>query len=191
LSITFKAAGQSMKFCNHCGDSVTWGIPESEDRPRFFCNNCDTIHYQNPKLVVGTVLTQDDHQVLLCRRAIEPRKGFWTLPAGYLENGETMLQGALRETWEEAGAKVEDASLYHLFDVPHIAQVHVYYHARYLGEISAGVESLEVKWFNIENIPWPELAFPTVYQCLRRWVSAPDDLTLKEQALLPPRQHND
>ena len=156
-----------MKFCSNCGEKVAKRIPEGDDRPRYVCDSCDTVHYQNPKMVVG-VLAVQDHQVLMCKRAIEPRKGFWTLPAGFMENGETTMAGAIRETWEEAYAKVSVPSLYRMFELPYINQVYIFYRANLLDETySAGPESLDVQLFNEDEIPWKEIAFPIVTEILR------------------------
>lgn len=171
-----------MKHCSDCGEKTIRTIPKGEDRLRYVCSVCDTVHYQNPNVVVGSLLTQGT-RVLLCKRAIEPRYGYWTLPAGFLENGESMMQGARRETFEEAGASPNNLSLYHLFSVPHISQIHAFYHAEYKGDISAGIESLEVRWFEIDTLPWEDLAFPTVYHCLKRWHENPVDLNVKEETL--------
>jgi ADP-ribose pyrophosphatase YjhB (NUDIX family) len=156
----------SMKFCSQCGSAVTQRIPEGDNRLRFVCSQCETIHYQNPNIVAGCLPVWGD-QVLLCRRAIEPRRGYWTLPAGFMENGETLEQAACRETDEEACARVSELSLYTLFDLPHISQVHVFFRAQ-LADLafSAGEESLEVRLFAQNEIPWAELAFPTVGRTL-------------------------
>jgi ADP-ribose pyrophosphatase YjhB (NUDIX family) len=156
-----------MKFCSVCGHEVSLIIPPGDNRERHVCGNCGTVHYQNPRNVVGTVPVWDD-KVLLCRRAIEPRYGYWTLPAGFMEMDETTSEGAARETLEEAGARVEIQSLFSLLNVPHVHQVHLFYLARLLDiDIAAGEESLEVKLFEEREIPWDEIAFPTVGQTLR------------------------
>ncbi len=155
-----------MKFCSQCGGPVMQRIPEGDDRPRFVCTDCQTIHYQNPRIVAGCVPVWGE-QVLLCRRAIEPRRGYWTLPAGFMENGETMAQAAARETLEEACARVQQLSLYTLFDLPHISQVYVFFRAELADlDFAVGAESLEVKLFHERDIPWSELAFPTVGRTL-------------------------
>lgn len=155
-----------MKFCNQCGSPVTWQTPRGDNRPRFVCSSCLTIHYQNPLIVAGCVPVWGE-SVLLCRRAIEPRLGFWTLPAGFMENGETMEQAAARETLEEAGAHVQQLNLYLLFDLPHIHQVHVFFRGQLPdAQYAIGTESLEVRLFNQEDIPWGELAFPTTRHTL-------------------------
>jgi ADP-ribose pyrophosphatase YjhB (NUDIX family) len=155
-----------MKFCSQCGNPVIQRIPEGDSRLRFVCEQCQTIHYQNPNIVAGCLPVWGS-QVLLCRRAIEPRLGFWTLPAGFMENGETIEQAARRETVEEACATVENLKLYMLVDVPHISQVHVFFRADLANlEFASGVESLEVRLFEEADIPWSELAFTTVRRAL-------------------------
>lgn len=156
-----------MEYCSACGSKVSKRIPEGDDRPRYVCDGCDTIHYQNPRLIVGVIPVQGE-QILLCRRAIEPRKGFWTIPAGFMENGETSLEGACRETWEEACARVVDPQLYRLFDLPHINQVYMFYRADLTDEgFAPGVESLETQLFFEQEIPWEEIAFPVVTDALK------------------------
>lgn len=157
-----------MNYCSNCGHHpVARLIPPDDTRERFVCQQCDTIHYENPRNVGGTVPVWGE-QVLLCRRAIEPRLGFWTLPAGFMEIGETTAECAVRETLEEAGARVEIEGLFSLLDVPHAHQVHFFYRARLLdADIVAGVESLEVRLFQEADIPWDDIAFPTVTQTLR------------------------
>lgn len=155
-----------MKFCSNCGSAVDLRIPEGDSRPRHVCDHCNTIHYQNPKIVAGTIPVWKD-QVLLCRRAIEPRLGYWTLPAGFMENAETTGEAAMRETWEEAEARVSLDGLYSLIDIPHIDQVHMFFRATLIdGRFGVGSESLETRLFREEEIPWDELAFPTVRQTL-------------------------
>ncbi|MDJ0878521.1 MAG: NUDIX hydrolase [Halieaceae bacterium] len=159
-----------MNFCSHCGsDQVRHRIPEGDDRPRYVCDNCGAIHYSNPRVIVGCV-PEYEGKILLCRRAIEPRSGLWTLPAGFMENGETTLQGATRETWEEARAEVYEQQLYRIFDVPHINQVYMFYRARIVdGAFGVGPESEEVDLFAEDSIPWDEIAFPSVYHTLREF----------------------
>lgn len=155
-----------MNFCSHCGNPVILRVPDGDSRPRYVCEHCHTIHYQNPNIVAGCLVTVGD-KVLLCRRAIEPRLGFWTLPAGFMENGETVEQAARRETVEEACAALETLHLYSLIDVPHINQVHVFYRGELSGsQFGAGIESLEVALFDEADIPWSELAFMTVRRTL-------------------------
>ncbi len=156
-----------MNFCSQCGGALEWQVPEQDNRHRYVCTVCRYIHYQNPRIVVGSVPVVGD-RLLLCRRAIVPRIGFWTLPAGYLENGETMVEAALRETWEEACARLVDVQLYRLYDIPRINQVYAFYRARLTSEDCApGAESQEVRLFSEADIPWSELAFPVVDATLR------------------------
>jgi len=156
-----------MNYCSHCGAPVSHKIPDGDNRQRYVCNACGAIHYQNPRMVVGC-LPEWDNQVLLCRRAIEPRHGLWTLPAGFMENGESTVEGAARETLEEAGARVEILDLYSLFSLPDIDQVYLLFRARLLDlDFAPGEESLEVRLFREHEIPWDELAFRTVESTLR------------------------
>ncbi len=158
-----------MKFCSECGTVVARSIPEGDNRLRDVCPTCQTVFYENPKMVVGCLPEWED-KVLLCRRAIEPQYGKWTLPAGFMENGETTLQGAIRETQEEAGAEVEIVQLFSLCNLPHISQVYLMFRARLLRpEYSAGEESLEVRLFAEDEIPWGEIAFLTVEYSLRQY----------------------
>ena len=158
-----------MKFCSACGASVDYKVPEDDSRERAVCSNCGAIHYQNPKVVTGTLPIWGD-QVLLCKRAIEPRRGYWTLPAGYMENGETAETGGARETMEEANASVENPSLYTVFSLPHISQVYMFFKADLVGPTySSGSESLEVALFSEHEIPWDELAFPVVNKTLEHY----------------------
>ncbi|HKK05855.1 MAG TPA: NUDIX hydrolase [Gammaproteobacteria bacterium] len=158
-----------MNFCSHCGHSVTLRIPEGDNLPRYVCDACNAVHYQNPKMVVGAIPVWED-KVLLCRRAIEPRYGLWTLPAGFMENGETTGEGAAREAKEEANANIEILSLYSMFDLPHINQVYIMYRARLLDlHYRAGDESLEVALFAESDIPWERLAFRTIHETLRHF----------------------
>ncbi|MGP9499691.1 NUDIX hydrolase [Halomonas sp. AOP43-D1-4] len=157
-----------MNFCSQCGDSVRFAVPEGDDRPRYLCDACGTIHYQNPRIVAGT-LPVSGSKVLLCKRAISPRKGYWTLPAGYMENAETTQQAAARETREEAHAEVLLGDLYTLIDLPHINQVYMIFRAELVGGFSAGVESLEVALFDEHEIPWDEIAFPTIERTLHHF----------------------
>jgi ADP-ribose pyrophosphatase YjhB (NUDIX family) len=161
---------RTIKFCRECGTAVQQRLPDDGDtRVRAVCPACGTIHYVNPLLVVGT-LPWLGEQVLLCKRAIEPRRGKWTLPAGFMEMDETMAQGAARETAEEAGAEVEMGSLFGAMSIPRVGQIHVLYLARLLhGHFSPGTESLEVRLFTESELPWDELAFATVRETLRRY----------------------
>lgn len=156
-----------MKFCSLCGSNVELLIPEGDNLPRHVCGQCGEIHYLNPKVVVGCV-PRWENRVLLCRRAIEPRYGLWTLPAGFLENSETTMQGAVRETLEEAAAQVRIKQLYTLFNLPHINQVYVMYLADLVApQFGPGVESLEVALYEERDVPWDRIAFPVVEQTLK------------------------
>ena len=156
-----------MKFCSSCGAPVALRIPQGDDRERFVCDGCQTVHYQNPKIVAGCIPEWQGH-ILLCRRAIEPRYGLWTLPAGFMENGETTEQAALRETWEEARARVEILAPYSLFNLPHVNQLYVIFRAVLPEPVfEPGPESEDVRLFAEQDIPWHELAFGTVRQTLK------------------------
>lgn len=158
-----------MKFCSDCGASVSLRVPPGDTLPRHVCTSCGSIHYQNPKIVVGAIPEWED-RVLLCRRAIEPRLGFWTLPAGFMENAESTAEGAARETLEEACARVEVGEMFTLIDVPHISQVHIVYRARLLDlDFAPGEESLDVALFEEKDIPWDDIAFRTIAMTLRHF----------------------
>jgi ADP-ribose pyrophosphatase YjhB (NUDIX family) len=144
-------------------------IPEGDNRPRLVCTDCGFIHYENPKVVVGSVCVRDD-RILLCRRAIDPRRGYWTLPAGFLELGETTTAGAIREAEEEACAQIEITALLAVYSIPRISQVQLMYLATLSNDrIAAGPESLEVGLFEWEDIPWNHLAFPSVRWALHQY----------------------
>lgn len=156
-----------MKFCSQCGASVELGIPDGDNRPRHICTTCGTIHYLNPRIIAGCLPVHGD-RVLLCRRAIEPRLGYWTLPAGFMENGESTEDAARRETLEEACARVEIQSLYTLTSIIHVNQVQLIYLADLPeADYAPSEESLEVRLFSEEEIPWGELAFETIRQVLQ------------------------
>ncbi|KRT55728.1 ADP-ribose pyrophosphatase YjhB, NUDIX family [endosymbiont of Ridgeia piscesae] len=183
--------GKRMKFCSQCGTEVERLIPEGDNRQRHVCPECRTIHYQNPKMVVGCIPLWEE-QVLLCRRAIEPRYGLWTLPAGFMENGETAQQGAARETWEEAQARVEMGELYTLFNLPHIDQVYLLFLSRLQSlDFGPGSESLEVALFDESEIPWDELAFPVVKETLKLFFAdrSTDSLRLRSGSILRVSEH--
>jgi len=158
-----------MKFCAECGHAVEHRIPPGDQLPRYVCPACGTIHYQNPKIVAGCV-PEHEGRILLCRRAIEPRYGFWTIPAGFMENGETTQQAAQRESLEEACAQVEVGSLLAVVHVLHADQVHVMFRARLpVPQFAAGAESLEVMLCEEAAIPWDDIAFRSVDFALRRY----------------------
>ena len=158
-----------MNYCSSCGSAVARRVPNGDNRERFVCDACGTIHYQNPKIVTGCLPVHGD-QVLLCRRAIQPRQGLWTLPAGFLENGETSTEGAARETKEEACANVAIEGLYTVFNLPHISQVYMFFRASLLDlDFAPGFESMDVRLFREDEIPWNELAFPVVRDTLEHY----------------------
>ncbi len=159
-----------IKHCRACGTAVQYRVPDDGDtKERAICPACVTIHDENPLNVVGTVPHWGD-KVLLCKRNIEPRWGKWTLPAGFMELGETTADGAARETVEEAGAQFEIEDLFTVMSVPRVGQVHLYYRARLLSEVFApGPETIEARLFREDEIPWDEIAFQTVKQTLQRY----------------------
>jgi len=171
-----------MKFCSECAHPVALAIPEGDNRPRYVCRHCDAIHYQNPKLVIGSIPVWEgdgEVKVLLCKRAIEPRYGYWTLPAGFMENEETTAEAAVRETEEEAGADVEIGELFTLLNVAHVHQVHLFYLARLRNlDFAPGIESLDVRLFAEREIPWDDLAFPTIRKTLELFFA--DRVKMKE-----------
>ncbi len=168
-NVTYWQEVTVMNYCSHCGTKVILRVPTGDNRERYTCDQCDTIHYQNPCIITGTLPIYKD-QVLLCKRAIAPRYGLWTLPAGFMENGESTEDGAIRETQEEAQARVRVDDLYTLFDLPHINQVYFFYRAQLIDlSFCAGEESLEVALFDEADIPWSELAFPVVTRTLEHF----------------------
>ncbi|WP_299759793.1 NUDIX hydrolase [Ramlibacter sp.] len=161
---------RSIKHCRNCGTAVIYRVPDDGDtKERAVCPGCDTIHYENPLNVVGTVPWFGD-KVLLCKRNIEPRWGKWTLPAGFMELGEGTAQGAARETHEEAGAQIEMEALFTVLSVPRVGQVHLFYRARLLSDVfEPGFETIEARLFSQAEIPWEEIAFRTVKETLQRF----------------------
>jgi ADP-ribose pyrophosphatase YjhB (NUDIX family) len=158
-----------MKFCANCGARVARRVPPGDSLPRFVCDQCGEIHYQNPKVVTGTI-PEHEGRILLCRRAIEPRYGYWTLPAGFMENDESTSQAAARETMEEAGADIELGEPFTLISVPRVNQVHLYYRARLRNlEFKPGEETLEIAMLDEAAIPWKDIAFRTVGLTLKHW----------------------
>jgi len=158
-----------MKFCSNCAAPVVQRVPPGDTLPRWVCDQCGEIHYQNPRLVVGSI-PEYQGKLLLCRRAIEPRYGYWTLPAGFMENAETTAQAALRETLEESGARIELGAPFSMISVPHVNQVHLFYLARVLElDFKPGEESLEVALWEEADIPWKQIAFRTVGLTLKHW----------------------
>ena len=159
-----------IKHCRNCGTAVVYRVPDDGDtRERAVCPACDTIHYENPTNVVGTIPVMGE-RVLLCKRNIEPRWGKWTLPAGFMELGETTAEGATRETHEEAGAQIELEGLFTVLSVPRVGQVHLFYRARLLSDVfDPGHETIEARLFDEDQIPWDEIAFRTVQETLQRF----------------------
>ena len=162
-------------FCRRCGERVIIRVPDGDNRDRHCCDACGYIHYENPKNVVGCLLHWQG-KVLLCKRAIEPRHGFWTLPAGFMENRESTREGAAREAREEANAECDELRLFAIYNLPRISQVYM----MYVGELrnglaSAGEETSAVGLFDESEIPWGELAFPIVHESLERWFATGGD----------------
>ena len=159
-----------MKFCPYCGSEGVWDVPAGDERPRLICTRCDTIHYQNPQVIAGC-LVEFEGRILLCRRAIEPCPGLWTLPAGYLETDETIEQAAVRETLEETGVSVRVSNLYSLFSVLERDHVYVIFRATTTADrIVCGEESEEVAFVSPAELPWGELAHPVIEHILERYI---------------------
>ncbi len=163
-------APRQKKFCSQCGTLNVRKLLEGDNRERDLCEACGAVHYQNPRLVVGTLPILGD-KILLCLRAIEPRANTWTLPAGFMELSEAMDEGAARETQEEAGVRIELGQLYTVINIPHVDQVHVYFLAKALGpELDPGPETLEARWYSLADIPWDNLAFKSVSTTLKHYL---------------------
>ncbi len=164
-----------MNYCSNCGsDKIQFEVPTGDNRFRFVCSTCTLIHYSNPRLIVG-ILAIHESQILLCKRAIEPQLGLWNLPAGFLENGETAEAGAVRETVEEANAKVELLKLHCVFSIPDANQIYLHFLANLpRAEFNETAESLEVRLFKAAEIPWNELAFSSTEFALRKYIDSPD-----------------
>lgn len=168
-----------MPYCLQCGQPAIYTVPDGDSRERLMCTACDYIHYENPKMICGVLAVHQD-KILLCRRAIEPRYGLWTLPAGFMENGETMAEGAKRETVEEADGVVVDLKLYALFDLPNLGQIHAMYLANlHDGKFGVGHESLECRLFYPDEIDMQALAFETVKQTIEHYLK--DKTALEKQ----------
>lgn len=157
-----------MKYCSECGQSVSRKTPDGDTHERWVCDTCGLIHYQNPLPVVGCI-PERDGKILLCKRAIEPRHGYWTVPAGFMELGESSVQGARRETLEEACAEVEIGHLFAVVDVIDAGQIHLFYTARLVSDFSPGEESLEVQMFSEDEIPWDDIAFQSGHYALKKY----------------------
>ena len=160
-----------MRFCPDCGAPTRRAVPDGDNVERDICTACVKIHYENPKVVVGAVCTWDD-KVLLCKRAIEPRPGYWTIPAGFMEMGESTEEGAIRETMEEATARIEITDLLAIYNIPRLSQVQIFYRARMLSpDFAAGQETLDLDLYDWNKIPWDDLAFPTVHWILEKAIA--------------------
>ena len=180
-----------MKYCSECSHPVVYTIPEGEDRERFFCRRCDTIHYQNPKMVVGAI-AERANKIILCRRAIEPRQGYWTIPAGYMENGETVQECAKRESMEEALVELDELTPYALLNISFINQVYLIFRGRLVNDdFRPGPESIEVQLVDLANIPWDDLAFRVIHQVLSvyREDMAGKRYPFRIMDVPPPEQH--
>ena len=160
-----------MNFCSNCGSKVSLSIIPGDTHKRFYCSTCETIHYQNPKIVVGCIARQGT-KILLCKRAIEPRIGKWGIPAGYMENGETVEAGAVRETFEESNGVVADLSLHCIYSLPHVNQVYIYFKATLVSwDFEPNSETSEAQLFEPNEIPWDELAFTSNRFALEKYLS--------------------
>lgn len=176
-----------MKFCSECASPVVLTLPEDDNRLRHVCQNCNTIHYQNPRLITGTLPVYQG-RIMLCRRGIEPRLGLWTLPAGFMENGETLEQGALRETFEETRSEPTIKQLLSIVSLPHFNQVHCFYLAEMTTpDYQLTPESTEISLFSRHEIPWDELAFRTVKATLEHYLehASHDVLPILDSTILP------
>ncbi|MEO0895023.1 MAG: NUDIX hydrolase [Bacteroidota bacterium] len=162
-----------MNYCSNCGSKdLAFVIPEGDNRPRYVCGNCQTIHYSNPNMVVGCLPVYED-KILLCKRAIEPRRGYWNLPAGYLENKETVEEGAKREVMEEAGIDVEIVRLHCIYSIPRISQVYCFFLANMKSpEWEIGEETLEAGLYTAEEIPYDEIAFPSSIYAIKKYLKS-------------------
>ena len=165
---TIMDAVETMNYCPTCGGSISRKIPKDDNRERAICDNCGQVHYQNPLIVVGCVVERD-RKVLLCKRAIEPRHGYWTVPAGFMELGETLANAAARETLEEACATVEMGHLFASVDIVDAGQVHLFFTGKLIGDYGVGEESLDTQLFSEEEIPWDDLAFKSGRFALKKF----------------------
>lgn len=177
-----------MNYCSECGAPVTLRVPSGDTLPRYCCDACGKVHYRNPLIVAGCIVEADDGRLLLCRRAIEPRAGYWTMPAGFMENDESLVAAAARETREEACAEVEMLGLSSVISVPGANQVHIMFRARLIGGFAAGAETTEAALYEERDIPWDDLAFRTVRAALEHFVAdrAAGEFAVHELTI-PPR----
>jgi len=175
-----------IKFCNQCGHEIQYGIPEGDDKPRAVCQHCQYIQYENPKIVNACII-EHKGQILLGKRTIEPRKGFWNVPAGFMENGESTRSGAIREVREEVMAQLKNVTLFGVYNIIQRNQVHVYFRAELDGDqFAAGAETSEAKLFAPEDIPWDHMAFPVGITALKRYVKEMDSgqFSIKEEDII-------
>lgn len=169
IRISISRVLQAMKFCIYCGSENHHTIPRGDNRKRAMCTGCGHIHYENPKIICGSLPVFED-RVLLCKRAIQPRLGLWTLPAGFMENDETLQEGAQRESWEEARARLQNLQLYTIFNLPSLNQVYMLFKSDLVaGQHEPGEESLETRLYQEHEIPWAHLAFPTIKKTLEHY----------------------
>ena len=167
-----------MKYCSNCAAPVEFKVPEHDDRERYCCPSCNHIHYVNPKVIVGCIPIWED-KILMCKRGIEPRKGYWTLPGGFMEMDETTEQGALRETWEETRARAEIVKLHGVYNIPQISQIYFFYLANLLApDYETTFESIEIRLCEKKDIPWDQLAFKVVDLALKQYVDDKDNIQL-------------
>tara|TARA_Y100000389_G_C17468634_1_gene528130 strand:+ start:636 stop:1172 length:537 start_codon:yes stop_codon:yes gene_type:complete len=157
-----------MKYCSICGSKVSYKIPKTDNRERAICDACGEVHYKNPLIVVGCIV-ESEGKILLCKRSIEPRYGFWTIPAGFMELGETLAEGAARETLEEACANIEITRQFASIDIPHVGQVHIFFCGKLKGSYGVGEESLDTQLFSEDEIPWDDIAFQSTYFALKKY----------------------
>lgn len=178
-----------MNYCSNCGQNVTVIIPDGDHRERFVCPSCNTIFYENPRIITGTLPIYQG-KILICKRGIEPRANYWTVPGGFMENGESMSDGAARETLEEACSRVEVGQLLSAISLPSVNQVHCFFLAEMKDDhFEITPESIEIKLIDIEDIPWDEIAFRTVEYTLRHYIEHRTSKTipLLETSILPKR----
>lgn len=178
-----------MNYCSDCGQTISLLVPKGDDRERHCCGNCGSIHYFNPRIIVGCLPIWED-KILLCKRGIEPRLGYWTLPAGFMELGETTEQGAIRETWEESRAEVDIERLHGIYNIPHIDQVYFIYLAKMRSpHFEVTPESSKIELLGIEDIPWDNLAFRVMNEALQHYIEdKPAAFTDVHHAVIGPRK---
>ncbi len=177
-----------MQYCSECGKTVIQAIPKGDNRLRYVCPHCHTIHYQNPKVITGCIPVWED-KILLCQRAISPQQGFWTLPAGFMELNESIDQAAQRETFEEANATMREQHLYLIFSIPHIGHINIFFYGQLAHlDFFPGEESYATELFNEQNIPWDQLAFPSIKLALELFFQdqKQQHFPVRHKILIPP-----